>query len=490
MAGSIEPKNSGWRVVWRFNGQKQHTVPWPEEEIAKQALQIVQAFGGKITKQDVETAILGSDPRQDESTAPTLRVWCARWLPAKTRITPGTRRRYGRQLELRILPALGDLLIDQITPTDIGKFLNDLRADGLSNATLTRYYSVLHGALEAAIKEGLIQENPCDGTDFVRDQIADDDTGIEHRVYLTPEEFQLTLKEFDKDARLVVEVLAETGCRWSESTALGVQHLVAPSKSRGPRIRIWRAWKQDENNRWYLGSTKGRQRRTVGVSYGLYQKLVKTVAGRPQDAFILTAPQGGHVVYGNFYHRRWLPAITRAQRCKVHPPAPEGKPLDSATGLCSGFGGRRSNGKPCGAKVVPGFTRCRSHSGPARDAVSTCDCAEVLHVRPTPHDLRHTHASWLFADPNVAPLAISRRLGHANLQTTSEIYGGLMPEAEEAAVKAISSALGRRERAEKKASRRTEVGPHRPNPARAHASLARRRVRRSVACRQPVMRAA
>ncbi|MEK8108697.1 tyrosine-type recombinase/integrase [Micromonospora sp. M12] len=65
----------------------------------------------------------------------------------------------------------------------------------------------------------------------------------------------------------------------------------------------------------------------------------------------------------------------------------------------------------------------------------------MLRRRPTPHDLRHTHAAWLFSDRRMTPLAISRRLGHAQLSTTSEIYGDLMPEAEEAAVDALDDLL-------------------------------------------------
>ena len=40
------------------------------------------------------------------------------------------------------------------------------------------------------------------------------------------------------------------------------------------------------------------------------------------------------------------------------------------------------------------------------------------------HDLRHSHASLLI-DLDVNPLAISRRLGHENIQTTFNIYGHL-----------------------------------------------------------------
>ncbi|TDB81443.1 hypothetical protein E1091_18955 [Micromonospora fluostatini] len=72
--------------------------------------------------------------------------------------------------------------------------------------------------------------------------------------------------------------------------------------------------------------------------------------------------------------------------------------------------------------------------------MSTCECADVLHQAPSWHDLRHTYASWLFSDPRMTPLAISRLLGHQQLATTSEIYGDLMPQAIDAAVDAVADA--------------------------------------------------
>lgn len=44
------------------------------------------------------------------------------------------------------------------------------------------------------------------------------------------------------------------------------------------------------------------------------------------------------------------------------------------------------------------------------------------HRRPTIHDLRHSHASWLF-DKGVPPHAIQERLGHSDVTTTLSIYG-------------------------------------------------------------------
>jgi integrase len=438
---SIETRGSSYRVVWRNNGVKLF-LTCATLDLAREAADLIAARRHRITKPELSAILLGEDPNATSvPDAPLLRDWTSRWLPAKTRITPGTRVRYESQLQTRILPVLGDIPVDRITPTDIGRLINSLRAEGLSNSTLTRYYAVLHGALAGAVAEKLREDNPCSRSDFVRDQVADDDTGEESRVYLTSAEYGILLPRFAEDARPLVETLAGTGARWSEATALQVCDIVGPTRSKRPRLWIRRAWKLGEGGRWYLGSTKGRQKRSIEVDDDLHRTLCLMAVGKAEDALLFTAPQGGRLSHSNFAWRRWNPAVVRAARCDQHPPASQAEPLAEPTGTCGDHGGRRGRtGKPCGAKLADGLNRCRSHLGPLAGAVSTCDCPGVLHVRPTPHDLRHTHAAWLFADPDVAPLAISRRLGHANLATTSEIYGGLDPSAEGAAVSAIAAA--------------------------------------------------
>ncbi|ANJ26835.1 tyrosine-type recombinase/integrase [Agromyces aureus] len=46
---------------------------------------------------------------------------------------------------------------------------------------------------------------------------------------------------------------------------------------------------------------------------------------------------------------------------------------------------------------------------------------------PTPHDLRHTGASWLIADGKPLPF-IQQRLGHESITTTINTYGHLLPD--------------------------------------------------------------
>ena len=57
-----------------------------------------------------------------------------------------------------------------------------------------------------------------------------------------------------------------------------------------------------------------------------------------------------------------------------------------------------------------------------------------------PHDLRHTHASLLLLDAE-AMLVVSKRLGHAKIQTTVDLYGHLLPNSDGAAASRFGSLL-------------------------------------------------
>jgi integrase len=63
-----------------------------------------------------------------------------------------------------------------------------------------------------------------------------------------------------------------------------------------------------------------------------------------------------------------------------------------------------------------------------------------LEPAPTPHDLRHTHASWLL-NAGVPITTVSRRLGHENIQTTVNIYGHLDRSSDAAAAAVMGKLL-------------------------------------------------
>lgn len=53
-----------------------------------------------------------------------------------------------------------------------------------------------------------------------------------------------------------------------------------------------------------------------------------------------------------------------------------------------------------------------------------------LTKKPRFHDLRHTHVAWLIAGGTPLP-KIQQRLGHESIQTTIDVYGGLLADTDD-----------------------------------------------------------
>lgn len=405
---SISKRGESWRVLWRLGGRGGPTqsTTWPNLELAERANQIAVAHRHRITDDQVYEAILGPDPAEpDIDRGPTVAQFADTWLASRTRLAPGQIARYRSQLDQRILPALGHIYLRELSGTDVAGFLNRLRATGLKDSTVTRYYACLHAMLAFALLEKKVDDNAAKRTDFIRDIVSHDDLGDDgdDHVYLTRYEYELILGHLKPAGRPLVEFLAGTGCRFSEGTAVspGAVDVL------GGKVRVHRAWKYD-GKRWYLGTTKGRRRRTVTIGRRLAGVLADPVAQRAEDdpdGLLLTAPEGGRIIHSNFVNRFWDPAVAAAMRCQLHPPLDE-------------------RGEPDAAPL----------------AVSTCPCPTRLKQRPTMHDLRHSHVAWLIAEGR--PIAsISRRIGHHSTTITERVYAGILPEVVEADADAIDRFL-------------------------------------------------
>lgn len=472
MASSIEYRGKKWSFYWKQggrDGQKQR-CSFSSEKLAIKGKAVAEAHGHKVDKWFVYNAVLGTPipkPVEAAAVSPTLREFFEVWLESKTRITPRTTLGYRRQFDLEILPTLGEKRLTEIEGVDVSRLINKLRScdcetndqgdvvtrgercsrnraggHGLSDKTITRYYSALHACLAFAVKERKIPDNPAARTDYIRDVIADDDDREdgEGHVYLTAAEYQMILAAVAPDAQALIDFLAGTGARYSEATAMSVKAFDA--MARPATVRIHRAWKHDGHGRWYLGSTKGRNRRTVQIDEMVVDACLPLAAGEPSDALLFRNATGGRVDYGTFRRSRWEPAVTAAMRCPAHPPAPRGRQVAAVTlsgARCGDNGGARDDGVRCGALVSPGWDRCSTHIGPEKDAVSTCDCPTRLRQRPTLHDLRHSHVAWLIAK-GIQMAAISRRLGHKSTAITEAVYAGILPEVNDAMAAAAGAA--------------------------------------------------
>jgi integrase len=186
-------------------------------------------------------------------------------------------------------------------------------------------------------------------------------------MFLTHEEFGLLIDGIDGHYKTFVQFLVMTGTRFGEATAVRVADI--DLLSRPPTVRINKAWKRDGQSRYYLGPTKtGAGKRTIGLNPALVELLTPVTASRPGSDLLFTMAEGGRITHKPFWQHQWVPAVRGAQ----------------------------SRGS---AKA------------------------------PRIHDLRHTHASWLIQYGGISLFAISRRLGHASVRTTEQVYGHLMPQA-------------------------------------------------------------
>ena len=109
----------------------------------------------------------------------TVAEWVRLWYETYTKpnIREQTRYYYNNYIERHIVPNIGDIMLDKLTTIEIQKFYNRLKSSGrvqryehielkdksLSSRFVHGVHTLLHSALDQAVKERLILFNPSDG---------------------------------------------------------------------------------------------------------------------------------------------------------------------------------------------------------------------------------------------------------------------------------------------------------------------------------------
>lgn len=93
----------------------------------------------------------------------TFEVFANNWLEnfAKLNVSAHTFHNYTHWLNLRIIPALGNYTIQNVTPTILEKFIQKITQEGLAKETLAHYRSLIYQIFQYAIHPcQLIANNP------------------------------------------------------------------------------------------------------------------------------------------------------------------------------------------------------------------------------------------------------------------------------------------------------------------------------------------
>ena len=159
-----------------------------------------------------------------------------RWLEhaKQHRIREYTASTYEGVLRLHIVPALGDVKVQELRAQHVQSFLDSLSARGLATGTVTRIYSVLRRALEQAYKWGLVVRNVADQIEPPRGKAA-------KMQALTPDEAARLLAEIKGDRLEAYYTVALTlglrrgealGLRWEDLDFLGARLRISRSLQR------------------------------------------------------------------------------------------------------------------------------------------------------------------------------------------------------------------------------------------------------------------
>lgn len=359
-----------WRVQYRVNGQLT-TATFADKAGAESFGATVDTHGGTVAHEILQHR------RNSSGIAPTLREFTATYLDPEsgllTGVEPGTRKGYERAANLSFLKILGEYPVDVIKKEDVGKWLAwqeqqpSRRGTGTVAAkTIRNYHSILSAVMSAAVEKGFRPDNPAYRTRLTK--------GLKREgVFLSEAEFDTLLYFIPDRYKRFVLFLAGTGCRWGEAIALrwGDVNL----RGDVPTVRISQAYKKGATGAPVLKQPKSAMsRRTVSLPPDVVAAL-----GTPGDAGELVFPgplSGNHLWYGRFRTSTWEPAVDKAMDPDL-----------------------------CAAAGLTPLTR-----------------------RPTIHDLRHTHASWLVQDGTPLPY-VQARLGHESITTTVGTYSHLAPTA-------------------------------------------------------------
>lgn len=208
MKGSVEKHGSSWRYsifLGTVDGKKkyQRKSGFKTQREAQRALREV------LHSMDTGTYV--------PPTQLTVADYLSKWLEDKATVVRfGTLRKYHWMINYRIIPSLGSIAVQSLTPQHVQSFYNNLKQGDkpLSDRSVLHIHRLLHEAMDRALKWGFVARNVVDAVETPTAKPA------EMRVW-TSEEASRFLQVARANRYYVAFALAiETGMRQGEIIAL------------------------------------------------------------------------------------------------------------------------------------------------------------------------------------------------------------------------------------------------------------------------------
>jgi integrase len=212
-------------------------------------------------------------------------------------------------------------------------------------------------------------------------RLPSDERAPRRATFLTKDEYQAIRAHLPERYHLFADLLVETGLRFSEATALTDSEADLDFGAGMNIIHVTKAWKGKSGVGWRVGPPKSAESvRDVAITDDLAERLRKH-AKSAKGGYIFRNLSGNPLLNADFHQSGWQKAVDAAVE---------------------------ENG---------------------------------LTKNPRPHDLRHTHGSWLLAE-GVPMFVVSRRLGHSSIDITTKVYGHQTNQGHKEALAGLERALG------------------------------------------------
>jgi len=353
-----------------------------------------ETFTGTETKAKKREAELKVDNDRGvllDSSSTTLEEFSVKWLKYinENGLAPKTIQEYESMLRTRVLPALGKIKLNKIKPLNLVEFYSELRKEGsridgkpgrLSEQRILHHHRLIHTLLEQAVKWDFVPSNPASKVKAPKPQKK------EMPVY-NLEQVEQLIEELNKESlkyRAIVLLTLNTGARKGEIMGLDWSDIDFDEKI----LHISKSSQYLPGKGSFVKAPKNESsKRIIAISENIIDILKAYQEEQRQDK-----ESAGDL---------WIESgrvFTQVDGTPMHP--------DTMS------------------KWFPNFVK--RHNMP----------------KLTFHGLRHTNATILI-EKGLHAKVISKRLGHANIGTTMNVYGHVLKSADRGAAEVIDAVISK-----------------------------------------------